>query len=576
MIGIFFFEDLGRLLAECVPGSPLCGWCMIFLPTIYRLSSLSVVSLAITLTGCHLLPIKKLFPRPNAKEVETPPVDEINRTPIDSDGSCGERPSLNSQATLKLMTNTEYDRTTFDLLGIKANVSNIFPPDAMGNGFDTGALRSATTSLMQSYLDAGQNLSASFTKNESSECAAQQYRVSCTGEAVAKFAEKAFRRPLLDDERRRFTALPAKLVDAGHTAKDAYVASLSAVLMAPQFLYHHSLSQNSQLNMRSQYVLATRLSYALWATLPDGDLMTRAASGRLGEDAVVVGEINRLANNPKALGFLQNFVSQWLGLRGLSKSPAAHHVDGELLADFEEETQAFFADFLTSNRNIKLLMDAQFSFINERLAKHYDIKGEFGQDLRRTELDGKKRSGLLTQGSFLLQTSNPDGTSPVKRGKWILERLTCSPPPAPPPGIQTVLAPTSGAPKPMRQRLSEHRASAACASCHSSMDPIGLGLENYDAYGKWRDRDEYGAIDASGILPSGQEFSDAQGLAQVIKEDESFANCVSSKLGQYMLGRLPNQYEQCMIVKIAARAKEQNYGLRNLVVDLSRALIVEQ
>ncbi|MBM4253927.1 MAG: DUF1588 domain-containing protein [Deltaproteobacteria bacterium] len=548
---------------------------MKFSQTIRRLPSLGPTLLALLLTGCHLLPVKRLLPRPKSDDTATTPVDQINRTPIDSDGTCGDRPPQVPQSTLRLMTNTEYDRTTFDLLGVRSNVAGIFPPDAMGNGFDTGAIRSATTSLIQMYLESGQNLGAALVEKETSTCAAAQYKVGCTGEATAKFAERAFRRPLLDDERRRWTALPAKFVDAGHSPKNAYTAALSAVLVAPQFLYHHNLASQSQLALRGQFALATRLSYALWATLPDSDLLTAAASGRLTEDAVLVGEVNRLATDLKALGFLRNFVGQWLGLRGLSKAPAAHHVDDKLLADFEAETQAFFADFLTANRNISLLLDARFSFVNDRLAGHYGLSGNFGKELSRTELDGIQRGGLLTHGSFLLQTSNPDGTSPVKRGKWILERLLCSPPPAPPPGLQTVLAPVAGSPKPMRQRLATHRANAQCASCHSSMDPMGLGLENYDTYGKWRDRDDFGPIDASGVLPDGREFSDAKALAQVIKDDEAFANCLATKLGQYMLGRLPNQYEQCMIQKVAVRSKDQSYGLRNLVVDLSRALIVE-
>ena len=528
-----------------------------------------------SLLGCHLKPFNKMFRHPEVKEVTTPPVDEINRLPIDSEGSCGDRQDASSRPTLKLMTNTEYDHTVEDLVGIKVNVAGVFPPDSIGNGFDTGALRSITTSLVQSYLDSGLNLSKSIVQSDDIDCAAQQYSVTCTGDAITKLAEKAFRRPLQDDERRRLAALPAKFVDNGLNPKDSYQAALTTVLMAPQFLYHHNLASSTQLAMRKQYALATRLSYALWATLPDDTLMAQAGGGKLTDEATLVAEIHRLSLSPKSLGFLRNFVGQWLGLRGLSKAPAAHHLEPALLNDFEEETQQFFAAFLSENRNIKELMDAKFSYLNDRLANHYGIEGSFDNILRRQDVDGKTRGGLLTHGSFLLQTSNPDGTSPVKRGKWILERLTCSPPPAPPQGVQTALSPNSGNPKPMRQRLAEHRANAACASCHSSMDPIGLGLENYDAYGKWRDRDEYGAIDASGALPNGQEFKDANGLAKVIRSDNAFANCVATKMGQYMLGRLPDQYEQCLIEKIASRTSQMNYGLRNLVVDLSRALLVE-
>ncbi|MCX6108431.1 MAG: DUF1592 domain-containing protein [Proteobacteria bacterium] len=549
-------------------------------------SSLAKVSLVtlglLAVSGCNVWSTfhgsQRSAPPGHPPQVDTPPAvspaDPINKVPVDAEGSCGAAPADSFAFDMRPLSNTEYDLTIKDLLSTTATASAAFPPDATGIGFDTGAAHTITTTLAQSYLDASQSLAAAFVDSSKVACADQAFATSCSGSAVTAFAELAFRRPLLAGEAARLSALPQQFTIAGMADKDAYTAALATVLLAPQFLYRSKVNGDAGIPHSDQYALASKLSYALWSTMPDATLLAQAKAGRLSDQEVLAGEIDRMVSSPKARGFLRNFTAQWLGIKGLAQAPAAGHLDAGIAADFSEETLDFVSDFLDQNRNIRDLLDARFTYANARLTKHYGLPTIAGDELVRTTVQSDQRGGLLTQGSFLLSTSNPDLTSPVKRGKWVLDRILCTPPPPPPAGVQTVLAPTTGAALPMRQRLATHRAATACAGCHKMMDPIGLAFENYDYIGQWRDKDDYGPIDASGTTMAGAHFNNAAGIAAVLKSDPAFPRCVASKLATYALGRVPTQREQCLIKKIATRTSDQQYGMRNLLVDLTRALLV--
>jgi len=521
--------------------------------------------------GCNALPFLRFGH--HGSHADAPQIDPINTVPIDTDGSCGKIPADKTALAIRPLSNFEYDLTIKELLSTTSSPSSSFPPDATGTGFDTGAAHTLTTTLAQSYLDASQTLATAYVERQGVACSDQGFASGCTADALAAFAERAFRRPLLAEEAARLKGLPLQFTSDGLADKDAYSASIASVLLSPQFLYRSKLSSTAGIANSDQYALASKLSYALWASMPDEQLLNLAKDGRLRDRDVLASEINRMIVSPKAQGFLRNFTSQWLGTNGLAQAPAASHQDAELIASFSEETFAYINDFLRQNMNVRNLLDARFTYVNARLIKHYGLLVTSGDDLNRVELAGTQRGGLLTQGAFLMQTSNPDGTSPVKRGKWVLDRILCAAPPPPPAGMQTILAPTSGKAVPMRQRLATHRAAAACATCHKSMDPIGLAFESYDMTGKWRDKDDYGVIDTSGTLPSGEAFSDAAALAQVLKVDPGFPNCIATKLAKYALGREPNKQEQCLINKVAIRAEDESYGLKNMLVDLSRALL---
>ena len=526
---------------------------------------------SLAMSACNALPFLRFGH--HGSHANAPHLDPINTIPIDTDGSCGKIAADRTLLAIRPLSNFEYDLTIKELLSTTASPSGSFPPDATGTGFDTGAAHSLTTTLAQSYLDASQSLAAAYVEKQGVACSEQGFAATCTADAVASFAERAFRRPLMAEEATRLRGLPLQFANDGFGDKDSYSASLATILLSPQFLYRSKLTSNAGVANSDQYALASKLSYALWASMPDETLMSLARDGRLRDPDVLASEINRMIVSPKAQGFLRNFTAQWLGTNGLAQAPAASHLDSDLIASFSEETFAYVNDFLRQNLNIRNLLDARFTYVNARLNKHYGLVNNNGDDFNRVELNGTQRGGLLTQGAFLLQTSNPDGTSPVKRGKWILDRILCAAPPPPPAGMQTVLAPTTGKAVPMRQRLATHRAATACAGCHKSMDPIGLAFENYDMAGKWRDTDDYGAIDASGTLPGGEAFSDATALAQVLKVDPGFPICLATKLAKYELGREPSKQELCLINKIAARAEDESYGLKNLLVDLSRALL---
>jgi hypothetical protein len=522
-------------------------------------------------SGCNALPFLRFGH--HRSHANAPQVDPINTVPIDTDGSCGKIATDRTALAIRPLSNFEYDLTIKELLSTTSSPSNSFPPDATGTGFDTGAAHTLTTGLAQSYLDASQTLAEAYVDRQGVVCSDQGFAATCTGDALASFAERAFRRPLLAEEATRLRGLPLQFASDGLGGKDAYSASIASVLLAPQFLYRSKLSSTAGIANSDQYALASKLSYALWASMPDDQLLNLARDGRLRDRDVLASEINRMIVSPKSEGFLRNFTSQWLGTNGLAQAPAASHLDADLVTSFSEETFAYVNDFLRQNLNMRNLLDARFTYVNAQLIKHYGLLVNSSESLSRVELSGTQRGGLLTQGAFLMQTSNPDGTSPVKRGKWVLDRILCAAPPPAPAGMQTVLAPTNGKAVPMRQRLAAHRATTACASCHKSMDPIGLAFENYDMAGKWRDNDDYGAIDASGTLPSGEAFADAAALAQVLKVDPGFPICLATKLAKYGLGREPNKQEQCLINKIAARAEDESYGLKNMLVDLSRALL---
>jgi len=232
---------------------------------------------------------------------------------------------------------------------------------------------------------------------------------------------------------------------------------------------------------------------------------------------------------------------------------------------------AFFGEFLRSNLNIKNLLDARFIYVSGVTAPYYGLAKPATPQLQRVEISSEQRGGILTQGSYLVQTSNVDQPSPVKRGKWILDNILCQPP-APPPADQVGALQKGDTNLPIRLRLAKHREAPACAGCHALMDPLGLAFEHYDQAGKWRDQDLAGSIDASGTLPDGSSFNSAAQLIQLLKADPAFPRCVAQRIATFTLGREPNDKELCAINLVADRSKNEAYGLKDLLVDLSLTL----
>jgi mono/diheme cytochrome c family protein len=355
--------------------------------------------------------------------------------------------------------------------------------------------------------------------------------------------------------------------------------ALRRLLVSPEFLLRverdpanvapgtvYSISDNE---------LASRLSFFLWSSVPDDELLDLAAKRQLSQPAVLARQVRRMLADPRAEAFVRNFAGQWLFLRNLDAVVPVQSVfpdfDDALRQSFRRETELFFESIVRENRSALDLLRADYTFVNERLATHYGIPNIKGEHFRRVTLPpDSKRRGLLGQGSILTVTSYPDRTSPVVRGKWILENLLGTPPPPPLPNVPPLRATdTSGVVLPMRQRMERHRSNPVCASCHAMMDPLGLSLENFDAVGKWRTLGESSApIDASGMAPDGTRFDGPDGLRRTLLSSDRFVSTLTEKMLTYALGRGLEYYDAPAVRTILRGAAQDDYRFSALIAGI--------
>jgi Protein of unknown function (DUF1592)/Protein of unknown function (DUF1588)/Protein of unknown function (DUF1585)/Protein of unknown function (DUF1587)/Protein of unknown function (DUF1595)/Planctomycete cytochrome C len=389
-------------------------------------------------------------------------------------------------------------------------------------------------------------------------------------EIVTRFATQAFRRPVQAAEVERSLALYDKAEKEGERFEDRVRLALARVLVSPSFLFRVELdppaAKAGESYRINEFELASRLSYFFWSSMPDQELFDLAARGQLRPN--LRGQIKRLLKDPKSAAFFQNFPGQWLTLRSLAQvSPDPKlfpRFDNDLRDAMVRESEMFFEAIVREDRSILDLLDADFSFVNEKLAQHYGLTGVKGKEFRRVKLP-PNRGGILTQASILTLTSNSTRTSPVKRGKWVLDQVLSTPPPPPPPDVPPL--PEGGELKgTLRKMMEQHRENALCASCHSRMDPIGFAFENYDAVGAWRDKEGAFAIDASGILPSGQSFNGPGELKAILKEKKDlFSRALAEKLLTYALGRGLEYYDKCALDTIVAELAKNDYRFSTLL-----------
>ncbi len=336
-----------------------------------------------------------------------------------------------------------------------------------------------------------------------------------------EFAEQAFRRPVTKTEIKPIVELVSATVKSGRTFEQGIQVGIQTVLVSPHFLFRMEGLQNSGRTSTSdvqkigQYEIASRLSYFLWSTMPDETLFELAKQGRLSEPRTLQTQVKRMLKDPKSEAFVKNFAGQWLNLRNLEElSPDPKKFRGfnsKLKQDMRQETEEFFAYIMQEDRSVIEFINADYTFMNESLAKFYGNDKIKGEKFQKVSLDKSKRAGLITQASILTLTSNPGRTSPVKRGKWIMENILGTPPPAPPPNVPELEEATEGKKNmSLREQLALHRKIPGCASCHDQMDPLGLGFENFDAIGRWRDKEGKQQIDSSGQLPNGQSFQESR------------------------------------------------------------------
>jgi hypothetical protein len=404
---------------------------------------------------------------------------------------------------------------------------------------------------------------------------------SCARTIIANFTRRAFRRPVTEPEVSRYFSLFQAADRDGARFEEAIRMALAGVLVSPHFLFRGEFGSASSPKDGTQpvdeFALASRLSYFLWSSLPDEELFREAERGTLRRN--LQKQVSRMLKDGKSKAFVENFAGQWLQLRDLKlTSPDAVQFpafNDELREAMLKETELFFAHILQENRSALEFIDANYSFINEPLASLYGIAGVKGDQFRRVSLKGTRRGGVLTQASVLAITSNPSRTSPVKRGKWVLENILGSPPPPPPADVPELKegkeAALSGT---LRQRMEQHRNDAGCASCHSRMDPIGFGFENFDAIGAWRDKEGEFAVDPSGTLVSGESFNGPDGLKQILlkqKRDE-FIRCLAEKVLTYALGRGLEYYDKCALDEITKRMARDRYRFSTLVLEVTRSV----
>ncbi|NDC53422.1 MAG: DUF1592 domain-containing protein [Planctomycetia bacterium] len=389
-------------------------------------------------------------------------------------------------------------------------------------------------------------------------------------------ASRAFRRPATAGELDGLAAVFFAARRGGESVERAAQLALSALLVSPSFLFRiEGDPPPGRIRTLNDFELAARLSYFLWSSIPDDALFRAAARGEVHTPDQLAAQAERMLRDPKAMALVRNFAGQWLQLRALDDvKPDPKRFpgfDAGLRQAFRRETEEFFAHVVREDRSVLELLDADYTFVDERLAKHYGIPGVTGGEFRRVSLDGRQRGGLLGQASILTVTSNPTRTSPVKRGKWILENLFAAPPPDPPPNVPELDGNGAKLAGTLRQRMEQHRADPACASCHRLMDPLGFGLENYDAIGAWRDRDGDAAVDAGGELPDGSRFRGPAELRAILsaRKDE-FRRCLIEKLLTYGLGRGLEYYDACAVERIAAASAAQGDRFSVIVTEIVR------
>jgi mono/diheme cytochrome c family protein len=397
---------------------------------------------------------------------------------------------------------------------------------------------------------------------------------ACARRILAALARRAYRRPVSDAEVDGLLEFYTEGRSSGGFDKGIRVG-LEQILSSPDFLFR-IVRESSNVKPDTPYAisdleLASRLSFFLWSSIPDDELLDVAAAGRLHQPAVLDRQVRRMLKDPKASALVESFAAQWLRLRSLKTALPDTRIfpnfDENLRLAFRRETELFVESIFREDRSVLDLIGANYTFVNERLARHYGIPNVYGSQFRRVTVTDGTRGGLLGQGSILLATAQPNRTSPVSRGKWILESLLAAPPPAPPANVPSLdQTPLTGT---LRQRMEQHRKNPVCASCHRIMDPLGFALENFDAVGAWRSHDNAMPVDAQGSMPDGTKFDGVTGLRQaLLARPEIFTNAFVEKLMTYALGRGIEWYDAPAIRGIVRDAGKSNYQFSSIVLGI--------
>ena len=494
---------------------------------------------------------------------------------------------------VRRLTHDEYDNTVRDLFGADLRVAKRFPSDMTGkSGFDNSAnTLFIQPILMERYIGAAEFVvtSALPDRPDSERLRAARARIfiqepsnsvderAAAETVLSRFLLRAYRRPASDEQLARALKQYESGRARGLEFDDAVKSVIQTTLISPGFLFKSETKGESESAYKiDDWDLASRLSYFLWASMPDDELFDLAASGRLNDEPTLLAQIKRMIEDPKSKTLGSIFAAQWLGSQHLGTRMRLDPIDNpwctdSLMASMRDETAMFFHSLVLDNQPIQRLIDADFTYLNEELAKLYRIPGVKGDEMRRVSLKTDQRGGIFGQGSLLAVTSFPYRTSPVVRGKWILADVLGTPPPPPPPNVSELPEEIEENDRlTFRQKLELHRRAPNCYACHSQMDPLGFSLENYDWFGRWRGSRRRRKSDVRGTLPNGTQFEGLAGLKRVVVEQRSddLLRQVSSKMLSYALGRQLEYYDEPALRKIVANVKADDYRLRTLIREI--------
>ncbi|MBI3208096.1 MAG: DUF1592 domain-containing protein [Candidatus Solibacter usitatus] len=405
-----------------------------------------------------------------------------------------------------------------------------------------------------------------------------KYDEACMKQIAANFARRAFRRPVSEAEAEKYFGYTKAGLAAGESPERALRLALRAILVSPNFLFRleHDPKDASASHPLNDFELVSRLSYFLWSSMPDETLFRLAQDNQLRKPGVLERQTRRMIEDAKFSEFVENFGGQWLELRNLDEvKPAPEKFpafDNTLRVAMKRETQLYFEHVAKNERSLLDFLDSDYTFLNERLARHYGITGVTGEEFRKVKLETKQRGGVLSHASILTVSSYPNRTSPVIRGKFLLENFLNAPPPPPPPNVPSLEESSKGMTGSLRQQMEKHRSNAMCASCHTRMDALGFGLENYDAIGAWREKDGEFGIDASGALPGGRLFqSPAELRAKMMADRDEFASCVAEKMITYALGRGLEKSDRTFVRQVVRTIAADNYKLSRLILEIVKS-----
>ncbi len=523
-------------------------------------------------------------------EEEQPTSKEIQRlaaaikTELASfDCSAEKRPG---HVTIRRLNRVEYNNTIRALTGLDILPADDFPADDVGEGFDNvGDVLMISPVLLEKYLSAAETIAAKVMANEKARDRVFPHKPDTDADTadiirtarrnVREFATRAFRRPVTDDEEQRLFELMKFAWEQDSSPELIQETIIAAILSNSHFLFrveNGKATKDDGIRALNDYELASRLSYFLWSTMPDGRLFDLARQGKLQNPKTLAAEAKRMLKDKRSVALVKNFAGQWLQLRDIPKltpdRTAYPKFDDQLQAAMLQETEMFFGNIVRQNRSVLEVLTADYTFVNDRLAKHYGMPNVKGQGFRRVSLTGQRR-GLLTHASILTLTSNPGHTSPVKRGKWILDNILAEPPPPPPPDVPELEedGETLGT---LREQLEQHRSNPACAVCHLKMDALGFAMENFDAIGGWRDKYGRFEIDAAGELPGGRKFDGTAEMLQILVDEKKteFCRCLAGKLLTYSLGRGLIPHDRCVVSDCVRQLQKDKFRFSSLVTTI--------